>query len=110
MLTKLPDYIISDCGFPSWDKEKENLNIVKMRENLWSTSSIWSTKSTNFAKLLPLRETLTDYYMDKLVMSQSESMYKTTATKRTQFCGKNNSNCGRQAPRHVNEVIKNGKR
>ncbi|KAI8115164.1 uncharacterized protein LOC111680987 [Lucilia cuprina] len=123
MLTKLPDYIISDCGYPNWDPDRENLNLVKIHANLWSTSSIWSTKSTNLVKLLPLRETLTDYYMDKLMMRQHESKSKTTSATATtttntstsaQQCSKkmNSNNSGRQTPRHVNELmmIKNGKR
>lgn len=112
MLTKLPDYIISECGYPNWDRDRENLNLAKIHANLWATSSIWSTKSTNLAKLLPLRETLTDYYMDKLMMRQNENIYKTTTSSAsTQSCTKKMSNnSGRQAPRHVNEVLKNGKR
>lgn len=114
MLTKLPDYIISDCGYPSWNKETENLNLVKIHANLWSTSSIWSTKSRNLAKLLPLRETLSDYYMDKLMMLQKNesNIYKTSTSSATaktmpQICCKNNNN-GRQTSRHVaNEVLKN---
>lgn len=119
MLTKLPDYIISDCGYPTWNKETENLNLVKIHANLWNTSSIWSTKSTNLAKLLPLRETLSDYYMDKLIMLQKNesNIYKktsTTATAKTkspQICCKNKNSCynnGRQITRYeANEVLKN---
>ncbi|TMW42140.1 hypothetical protein DOY81_012781 [Sarcophaga bullata] len=108
MLTKLPDYIVSECGYPDWPvEEKENIKLAQIQTNLWHTSTIWSRKSTNYAKLLPLRESLTDYYRTQLMLKQNQDLY----TKSTHFSlPTRHQHSGRPKTKQVNEMINNAKR
>lgn len=98
MLTKIPDYIISECGYPECDVEAQEINLAKIHASLWRNSSIWSSKSTNYVKLLPLRETLTDYYIVRL-SKQKES-------KESHHKVLQNNNKTQQTHRNENELTK----
>lgn len=108
MLTKLPDYIISERGYPDWPvEEKENIKLEQIQTNLWHSSSIWSTKSTNYGKLLPLRESLTDYYRTQLMLKQKQDLH---CSKSIQYSLAIRQNSGRPTSKQVNEMINNAKR
>ncbi|XP_037960063.1 uncharacterized protein LOC119689330 [Teleopsis dalmanni] len=56
MINRTPDYIISGCGYPHWKNERNNL------ENIKFSLPEKAIKNMKTDKLLPLRETLTEYY------------------------------------------------
>ena len=111
MLTKLPDYIVSECGYPDWPvEEKENIKLTEIQTNLWHTSAIWSRKSTNYAKLLPLRESLTDYYRTQLMLKQKQDHLYTNSTQYSLPLTTRHQHSGRPTTKQVNEMINNAKR
>ncbi|XP_034472336.1 uncharacterized protein LOC117780063 isoform X2 [Drosophila innubila] len=83
MLTKQPDYTISELGYPQWQQQLCEDRLYKKcrppppRTSYGhssshcssSNSSPSSTSSSNLNRLLPLRETLDDYYK-RLLLSE----------------------------------------
>ncbi|XP_073821178.1 uncharacterized protein [Musca autumnalis] len=79
MITKTPDYMISEYGYPElWTSESKHIPLSKVNSKFWNSYSNWcnNKSTTTFAKLLPLRESWTDYYTKNLIKQNEESAAK----------------------------------
>lgn len=77
MITKTPDYMISECGYPElWSGDSKHLPLTQMNSKFWNSYTSWcngQTATAKFNKLLPLRESWTDYYTKNLIKQNEES-------------------------------------
>ncbi|XP_059221206.1 uncharacterized protein LOC131995912 [Stomoxys calcitrans] len=73
MITKTPDYLISEYGYPElWNADAKHVPLPNHK--FWNTYSLWcSNKSNQLAKLLPLRESWNDYYTKNVLRQNEES-------------------------------------
>ncbi|XP_075149331.1 uncharacterized protein LOC142223350 [Haematobia irritans] len=104
MITKTPDYLISECGYPElWNSDSKHTSLTQINNKFWNSYTLWcSNKSSKLStKLLPLRESWTDYYTKNLLKENEESMKysKLTLNRRQQ-----------KNPQQQNEIILNKKR
>lgn len=98
MLTKQPDYTISELGYPllcSDDKlHKKWRASIPTAPNACSSSIPNSSSSSSPHRLLPLRETLDDYYR-RLLQTELENR-ETTDVVAQKKCHKNQWNLQQQ--------------
>ncbi|XP_062142510.1 uncharacterized protein LOC133850419 [Drosophila sulfurigaster albostrigata] len=93
MLTKQPDYTISELGYPQWNDDKLHRKCRPPPPTSYSHSfSSSHTSSPN--RLLPLRETLDDYYK-RLLLSEQRS--------RVENCDRDLDDVVAQQKRHKNQ-------
>lgn len=83
MLTKQPDYTISELGYPLICNDKPHKKCrppivpAPSAYNMSTSSSSSSTSSLSSNRLLPLRETLDDYYK-RILQSELENRIAST--------------------------------